>query len=106
MSINANFNEADRRGKDAHHFTFSDFEAHDALKKLEKLHNKPQDAYFWVGQYVVACTQERGKLRNGLEYEILELGAANVVLRAVDKENAPSNSRDCSSSCACDSDTP
>ena len=35
--------------------------------------NNPQDAWFWVGQRVVACSKGR-KLRNGREYEIMELG--------------------------------
>jgi hypothetical protein len=40
--------------------------------------NNPQDAWFWPGQRVVACSKGR-KLRNGLEYEILELGAKVTV---------------------------
>jgi len=35
--------------------------------------NNPQDAFFWPGQCVVACSRGR-KLKNGREYEILELG--------------------------------
>jgi hypothetical protein len=35
--------------------------------------NNPQDAWFWPAMRVVACSKGR-KLRNGLEYTILELG--------------------------------
>jgi hypothetical protein len=46
--------------------------------------NNPQDAWFWPGQRVVACSKGR-KLRNGLEYEVLELGA-KVVVKATGEE--------------------
>jgi hypothetical protein len=46
--------------------------------------NNPQDAWFWPGQRVVACSKGR-KLRNGLEYEILELGT-RVTVKATGEE--------------------
>jgi hypothetical protein len=46
--------------------------------------NNPQDAWFWPGQRVVACSKGR-KLRNGLEYTIRELGE-KVTVQADEEE--------------------
>ena len=67
-TINKRLNEADRQGKEAEQFTLAEF----GLEAVSNM-NCPQDAWFWVGQRVVACSKGR-KLRNGREYEIMELG--------------------------------
>ncbi len=46
--------------------------------------NNPQDAWFWPDQRVVACSKGR-KLRNGREYEIMEIGSF-VIVKATDEE--------------------
>jgi hypothetical protein len=42
------------------------------LKREERM-NCPQDAWFYPGQTVLACSSGR-KIRNGRQYEIIELG--------------------------------
>lgn len=73
-AVNEQCNIIDRWGReDAQHLTVKEFEY-----KAEPGTNNPQDAWFWPGQRVVACSKGR-KLRNGREYEIIELGEAIVV---------------------------
>jgi hypothetical protein len=72
--INAECNEADRQGREAQQFTMKEF----GMERTPNA-NGPQDAWFWPGQRVLACSRGR-KLRNGREYEIVGL-SARVVLR-------------------------
>jgi hypothetical protein len=72
--LNRLCNEADVTGHpDAELFSMEDFGI-----EPQPGTNNPQDAWFWPGQRVVACSKGR-KLRNGLEYTILELGAKVTV---------------------------
>ncbi len=72
-------NAADILGRDAQRLTLAGFE-HKAAPGT----NSPQDAWFWPGQRVVACSKGR-KLGNGWEYELLELGD-RVTVKAADEE--------------------
>jgi hypothetical protein len=77
-AVNEQCNAVDARVReDAQHLTAEEFEY-----KAEPGTNSPQDAWFWPGQRVVACSKGR-KLRNGREYEILELGEVVTVVAAV-----------------------
>jgi hypothetical protein len=67
--LNRLCNEAEApRHPDAERFTLEEFgaEPHPGVNNL-------QDAWFWAGMRVVACSKGR-KLRNGLEYTIVDLG--------------------------------
>jgi hypothetical protein len=78
--LNRLSNEADATGHpDAELFSMEEF----GLEPQPGTNN-PQDAWFWPGQRVVACSKGR-KLRNGLEYEILELGT-KVTVKATGEE--------------------
>ena len=72
--INANCNAVDMCGRTgAQEFTLEEFGIAPVANS-----NNPQDAWFWPGLHVVACCRGR-KLRNGRDYEILELGGKVVV---------------------------
>jgi hypothetical protein len=74
VKVNERCNAMDVKGRaDAQLLTVREFEYTE-----EPGTNNPQDAWFWPGQRVVACSKGR-KLRNGREYEILELGDVIVV---------------------------
>ncbi len=79
-TVNEQCNIADAKGRDdVQPFTLAEFEY-----KAVAGTNNPQCALFWVGQRVVACSKGR-KLRNGREYEILEL-CSFVIVKAADEE--------------------
>jgi hypothetical protein len=72
--LNAQCNAADVRGwTGAQEFTLEEFGIEPVANS-----NNPQDEWFWPGLHVVACCRGR-KLRNGRDYEILELGGKVVV---------------------------
>ena len=73
VELNARCNEAEAVGKNAQQFTLDEF----GVKPQPNV-NCPQDAKFWVGQAVVACTRGR-KLKNGCKYTIQALGPTVTV---------------------------
>jgi len=67
--VNSQCNMADVKGREgAQWLTKEEFKVTAVVGT-----NNPQDAFFWTGQCVVASCRGR-KLKNGREYEILELG--------------------------------
>ena len=67
--LNERCNAVEVRGReDAQEFTLKDFGIEPTAHT-----NNPQDAWFWPGLHVVACCRGR-KLRNGRQYQILDLG--------------------------------
>ena len=90
MVINQLCNEAEAKAReDAVWFSAAEFGS-----DAESLTNKPQDAYFWPGMIVVACSSGR-KVRNGNQHKITSICEKSVTVCRMDgQQNIGENADD------------